>query len=975
MLDWAMAHPAFKTQLFRFVDVFPATADDADVPAHLDEYFEGQRGPEALDLGLDVAEHVPFGKAVEASGRPPQHHPDGRAVHRRRRRRPRRSRGSHELWRQGSASTVDLLGEKTVVEAEADRYAARVDELLAALLRRAPPRGRPTTTSSATTSAPLPRVNVSIKPTALAAALRAAHPRARACARPRSGSARSCACARDRGATVHFDMEHYDVKDLTLELFRDLLGEAEFADLDAGIVIQAYLKDCRDDLADLIAWSAQRAQADHRAAGEGRLLGHRDGARAGRGLAGAGVRATRPRPTPTTSAAPACSTTTTARSGPPSAATTSARSPTPSPTAAASGIPDTRLRDPDALRHGRADARGHPPPRPAPARLRAGRRAGPGHGVPRAPAAREHVATSRFVRHRFAEGAALDEPDRAADGRTTSRARPRLAGAPPTDAADPAPYEPEPRARVAAARRPGPRFERGGRAGRPSRADRRPGGHRRRARCAPRRRSSRSTPRRSDRVVADARRRAAPPRPTPPSRPPGAGVAGVAARRRPASGPRVLFRAAAWMRDRRDELAALEVFEAGKPWAQADADVCEAIDFCEYYGREMLRLDAGGAVQSPPGEANRSRYQGKGVGVVIAPWNFPLAIPTGMTVAALVTGNPVVLKPAEQTPAIASRLVEALDGRRPARRACSTSCPASARRSAPAWSSTPTSRSSPSPARRPVGLAINEAAARAPARPAPRQAGDRRDGRQERRHRRRRRRPRPGGARRRSTRPSATPGQKCSAAVAADRPRRTSTTRSSPGWSRRAAELRVGHPAAHGHRRSARSSTPTPTAALTKAIEEAPAHGTVAHDPRRACPTAGWFVGPTVVADVDPARRSPPRRSSARCSPCSGPRDLDARHRARQRHRLRPHRRPLLPLAGAHPPGRGRAAGRQRLRQPGHHRRRGRPPALRRLRALRRRLEGRRPRLPAPVRRPPHRHREHAAPGLRTRGLGIREDG
>ena len=96
----------------------------------------------------------------------------------------------------------------------------------------------------------------------------------------------------------------------------------------------------------------------------------------------------------------------------------------------------------------------------------------------------------------------------------------------------------------------------------------------------------------------------------------------------------MLFRAADWMRERRDEIAALECFEAGKPWDQADADVCEAIDFCEYYGREVLRLDGAAAdlVQSPPGETNRLVYQGKGVAAVIAPWNFPLAIPTGMTV-------------------------------------------------------------------------------------------------------------------------------------------------------------------------------------------------------------------------------------------------------------------------------------------------------------------------------------------------------
>ncbi|MGH9150348.1 MAG: aldehyde dehydrogenase family protein, partial [Acidimicrobiales bacterium] len=114
-------------------------------------------------------------------------------------------------------------------------------------------------------------------------------------------------------------------------------------------------------------------------------------------------------------------------------------------------------------------------------------------------------------------------------------------------------------------------------------------------------------------------------------------------------------------RVRRPELAVLEVYEAGKPWAEADADVCEAIDFCEYYGREMLRLGSGGRVESPPGEANRLHYQARGTGVVIAPWNFPLAIATGMVTAALVAGNCVLFKPAEQAPAVAYGLVEALE--------------------------------------------------------------------------------------------------------------------------------------------------------------------------------------------------------------------------------------------------------------------------------------------------------------------------
>jgi RHH-type proline utilization regulon transcriptional repressor/proline dehydrogenase/delta 1-pyrroline-5-carboxylate dehydrogenase len=122
----------------------------------------------------------------------------------------------------------------------------------------------------------------------------------------------------------------------------------------------------------------------------------------------------------------------------------------------------------------------------------------------------------------------------------------------------------------------------------------------------------------------------------------------------------VLFRAAAIMRSRRAELAALEVLEAGKPIPEADADVAEAVDFCEYYGREARRLGAGGPVGRAPGETNAYTYEPRGPGAVIAPWNFPLAIPTGMTTAALVTGNPVVLKPAEQTPACAYRLVEVL---------------------------------------------------------------------------------------------------------------------------------------------------------------------------------------------------------------------------------------------------------------------------------------------------------------------------
>ena len=121
----------------------------------------------------------------------------------------------------------------------------------------------------------------------------------------------------------------------------------------------------------------------------------------------------------------------------------------------------------------------------------------------------------------------------------------------------------------------------------------------------------------------------------------------------------VLIEAAAILRKSRFELASWEVYECGKPWAEADADVAEAIDFCEYYAREMIRL-AEPRHRDVSGETNYTEPLPRGVAVVIPPWNFPLAIPTGMTVAALVAGNTVVLKPAEQSPVIAWHLARVL---------------------------------------------------------------------------------------------------------------------------------------------------------------------------------------------------------------------------------------------------------------------------------------------------------------------------
>ena len=121
-----------------------------------------------------------------------------------------------------------------------------------------------------------------------------------------------------------------------------------------------------------------------------------------------------------------------------------------------------------------------------------------------------------------------------------------------------------------------------------------------------------------------------------------------------------LSRAAGILRSRRYELAALAVRECGKPWPEADGDVAEAIDFLEYYAQGALALANGRPLIQMPGERNSMRYVARGITGVIAPFNFPLAIAAGMVSAALATGNAVVLKPAEQAPACAKAIVDAL---------------------------------------------------------------------------------------------------------------------------------------------------------------------------------------------------------------------------------------------------------------------------------------------------------------------------
>lgn len=128
----------------------------------------------------------------------------------------------------------------------------------------------------------------------------------------------------------------------------------------------------------------------------------------------------------------------------------------------------------------------------------------------------------------------------------------------------------------------------------------------------------------------------------------------------PADRADYLFKIAALLRERKHEFSAWMVYEVSKTWAEADGDTAEAIDFLEFYGREMLRWSERQPITHVAGEDNRLEYIPLGVGAIIPPWNFPLAIMAGMTVAAVVTGNTVVLKPSSDSPTIAAKFFELL---------------------------------------------------------------------------------------------------------------------------------------------------------------------------------------------------------------------------------------------------------------------------------------------------------------------------
>jgi RHH-type transcriptional regulator, proline utilization regulon repressor / proline dehydrogenase / delta 1-pyrroline-5-carboxylate dehydrogenase len=650
LMTWATKRPDFKTGLFRFVDVFPACTSPHDVLDHLDEYLVTGDTPRVVRAGLAAAHTAPFGaRAARRAARA--------GIHRMARQfiggtTPAEAAGrARALWKDGYATTVDLLGEKTLTLADADVYADRVQTMLAAL-RAAAARFSPRPLLERDPWGEVPRVNISVKASALAPLL--APPTAEqgiAEALDRLGPILDQAL--EANATIHLDAEHDELKDVTYRLLREI-GARYPEGPQLGCVVQAYRVDAVDDVRDLVEWSADtlvrplQVRLVKGAYWDGETIRAR--AHGWKSPVWADKDAT-------DASYELCASLLVAAAGDvrPAFASHNARSIAWALCAArAEGLADDAVEI--QVLHGMAEPL-HDAVRDLGVRTRVYVPVGelvPGMAylVRRL---LENTSNESFVRRRYTEGwdvESLVAPP-APGPRAIERARERR---PPTDPDEPGRFVNEPPAElrrvdvqtalvdaVARVEReldfPVPLLVDG------TALDTRHSivsvdpGRTTVTVC----RSASAAPEHVDLAVQAARRTA-----------PKWRAASWRAR------AAVLFRAADLMRRRRDELAALCVLEAGKPLAEADADVCEAIDFCEYYGRRAVQMGDGARVLQPPGEANQYWYQPRGVGAVIAPWNFPLAIPTGMVTAALVTGNTVVFKPAEQTPGVAARLVEIL---------------------------------------------------------------------------------------------------------------------------------------------------------------------------------------------------------------------------------------------------------------------------------------------------------------------------
>ena len=631
-MAWTMRDERFKAQLFRFVDALPGLRDDAAVVRHLDEYLApvaaALPAPARWLLGRQAWPVRPLvaSAARFAAHRLAHKFIAGESV-------AGAARQLARLRRRRLAFTIDLLGETVLSEGEADVYAGHYGELIA---------GLSDATAGWTADDLLdrsPRVNVSIKLSALTSRWDPAAPIATSRA-VRERLRPILRLARARGAFVNVDMEHHAYKDLVLTVLRDVLDEAEFHDwADVGVAIQAYLRSCGDDLAALATWARARGTPLWVRLVKGAYWDYETVIAAQNGW-----------PVPVWTDKPATD----------AAFEAHTRFLFANSDALRPAIAGHNVR---SIAHALAVAEAHgvaaadyefqmlygmaDPLKDAVAAL--GRRVrvyapfgrllpGMAYLVRRL---LENTSNTSFVRAGFLEGAPEEQLLMAPTAGPVS-AHPVSAGFrnEPLSDFSRADVQGALGAAITAlrARLPlavAPRFP--GALGRGPVAEVR-------------------NPSQLSEVVARVRQADAAE---------ATAAAESAARAFPAwrdtpvnERARLLERTANLIAAERMRLSALIVLETGKGWREADADVAEAVDFCRYYAREAISLLAP-QHRDVPGERNEYRREPRGVAAVIAPWNFPLAILTGMSAAALAAGNTVVMKPAEQSPAIAAALSDA----------------------------------------------------------------------------------------------------------------------------------------------------------------------------------------------------------------------------------------------------------------------------------------------------------------------------
>src|SRR5213592_655795 len=655
MMGLSMRDEHFKVQMFRFVEVLPSLRKSGDIVQHLEEYFAGMRN--------GFARVVPWISAfilrLNVSGMARQFIAGKNCQDVMKTLRKRRARKI--------GFTVDLLGEAIVSEKEADEYAERCLDLLDCLARET----RGWTNPLEKNSGLFPVVNLSVKISALYSQMNPADP-ADAIAHLAPKLRPILSRARELGAFINFDMESYAHKNITLELFKTIFTEAEFKDWPhAGIVIQAYLRDAETDLRSLIDW--------------GRARGTRFTVRLVKG-AYWDYETIKSRQNgwncPVYFQKPESDVNFEALSRVllenESIVTAAFGSHNVRSIAHAQAFADElgidRSRFEFQLLYGMAG----PIKR---ALVEMGYRVreycpvgellpGMSYFVRRL---LENTSNEGFLRAKFAEH--ISEQELLRDPCELLRKSRNSVLPHPNHVTTNAMKDRHPSPNRSLDNPPGDSYEN---APLTNFADQENQDKMRRALSEMRARLGKEYPLVINGEKVFTGKTIASINPSSPDTVVGAVVeAGIPEAERAVKAARDAFekwrwtpfeeraqlleRAAAIMERRRFELAALEVFEVGKPWTEADGDIREAIDFCLFYAQQMRFIGRPRLTQQVPGEESYYHYWPRGVAFVIAPWNFPLAILCGMTTAALVTGNTVIMKSAEQSAVCGAMLMEILE--------------------------------------------------------------------------------------------------------------------------------------------------------------------------------------------------------------------------------------------------------------------------------------------------------------------------